>query len=82
MEFYPKTGSNSTKDSKPVFMFGNHPVYLDSNVIFALRGSWMEQKVSSVMEIMLAMALIPTMSNAVAVMETTPAIHMKAELSM
>ncbi|KAL3771905.1 hypothetical protein ACHAWO_010432 [Cyclotella atomus] len=39
IEFFPKTGSNSTKDGKPVFMLGNHPVYFDSNVIFALRGS-------------------------------------------
>lgn len=39
IEFHPKTGSNSTKDGKPVFMLGNHPVYLDNNVIFALRGS-------------------------------------------
>ena len=38
--FHPKTktGSNSMIDGKPVFMFGDHPVYLDKNVIFALRG--------------------------------------------
>ncbi len=39
ISFYPKTGSNSTKDGKPVFMFGNHPVILDKDVLFALRGS-------------------------------------------
>ena len=39
--FHPKTGSNSTKDGQPVFMLGEHPVYFDKNVIFALRGgSW------------------------------------------
>jgi hypothetical protein len=39
MEFYPKTGSNSTKDGKPVFMLGGHPVYFEKDVIFAMRGS-------------------------------------------
>jgi hypothetical protein len=42
----------------------------------------MEQQVSSVLEKELAVALIPTKSNAVAVMDTTPAIHKKVELSM
>ena len=39
--FHPKTktGSNSMIDGKPVFMFGDHPVYLDKNVILALGGS-------------------------------------------
>jgi len=39
--FHPKTktGSNSMIDGKSVFMFGDHPVYLDKNVIFALRGT-------------------------------------------
>ena len=37
--FCPKTGSKSMKDGKPVFMFGDHPVYFDKNVLFALRGS-------------------------------------------
>jgi tuftelin-interacting protein 11 len=39
--FHPKTktGSNSMIDGKPVFMFGDHPVYLDKNVIFTLRGT-------------------------------------------
>jgi len=41
IEFHPKTGSNSTKDGKPVFLFGGHPVYFDKNVLFTLRGgSW------------------------------------------
>jgi len=39
IDFYPKLGSNSTKDGKKVFMFGNHPVYFDENVLFALRGA-------------------------------------------
>ncbi|KAL7541288.1 hypothetical protein ACHAXR_010789 [Thalassiosira sp. AJA248-18] len=37
--FFPKSGSNSMKDGKPVFMFGDHPIYFDKNVLFALRGS-------------------------------------------
>lgn len=41
IEFHPKTGSNSTKDGKPVFLFGGHPIYFDKNVLFTLRGgSW------------------------------------------
>ncbi|KAL7483445.1 hypothetical protein ACHAW6_009096 [Cyclotella cf. meneghiniana] len=39
MEFYPKTGSNSIKDGKPVFLLGGHPVYFENDVIFAMRGS-------------------------------------------
>jgi len=38
ISFYPKVGSNATKDGKKVFMFGNHPVYFDKNVLFTLRG--------------------------------------------
>ena len=37
--FRPKSGSGATKDGKPVFLFGDHPVYFDRNVVFALRGS-------------------------------------------
>jgi tuftelin-interacting protein 11 len=39
MSFHPKTGSNAMVDGKPVFMLGEHPVYFDKNVIFALRES-------------------------------------------
>jgi len=39
IDFFPKVGSNSTKDGKKVFMFGNHPVYFDKNVLFTLRGA-------------------------------------------
>jgi len=37
--FRPRLGANSIKDGKPVFLFGDIPVYFDSNVIFALRDS-------------------------------------------
>ncbi|KAL3775720.1 hypothetical protein ACHAW5_002932 [Stephanodiscus triporus] len=37
--FHPKSGSNSMIDGKPVFMFGEHPVYFDKNVLFTFRGS-------------------------------------------
>jgi tuftelin-interacting protein 11 len=39
IDFYPKVGSNTTKDGKKVYMFGNHPVYFDKNVLFTLRGA-------------------------------------------
>ncbi|KAL3816990.1 hypothetical protein ACHAXA_010110 [Cyclostephanos tholiformis] len=39
ISFHPKTGSNIMVDGKPVFMFGEHPVYFDKHVIFAFRGS-------------------------------------------
>ena len=39
IDFYPKVGSNATKDGKKVFMFGNHPIYFDKNVLFTLRGA-------------------------------------------
>lgn len=39
ISFHPKTGSNSMKDGKPIFMFGDHPVYIDKNVLFSLRGA-------------------------------------------
>ena len=35
----PRLGANATKDGKPIFLFGDIPVYFDSNVIFALRDS-------------------------------------------
>lgn len=37
--FRPRLGANATKDGKPIFLFGDIPVYFDSNVIFALRDS-------------------------------------------
>ena len=37
--FRPRMGANATKDGKPVFLFGDIPIYFDSNVIFALRES-------------------------------------------
>lgn len=40
--FRPKTGPNSMKDGRPVFLFGTVPIYLEGNVAFALRGKrWM-----------------------------------------
>jgi hypothetical protein len=39
IEFTPRMGANSTKDGKQVFLFGSIPVYIDSNVMFAMRGS-------------------------------------------
>mmetsp|Transcript_32783 Transcript_32783/g.49541 ORF Transcript_32783/g.49541 Transcript_32783/m.49541 type:complete len:702 (+) Transcript_32783:477-2582(+) len=36
--FHPRMGPNSTKDGKPIFLFGSVSIYLDSNVVFALRG--------------------------------------------
>jgi hypothetical protein len=39
--FLPRVGANATKDGKPVFMFGDVPIYFDSNVIFALlKAEW------------------------------------------
>ena len=37
ISFRPK--SNSMKDGKPIFLFGDHPVYLDKNVIYTLRAN-------------------------------------------
>lgn len=37
--FRPRMGANATKDGKPVFLFGDIPIYFDSDVIFALRQS-------------------------------------------
>lgn len=39
VSFYPKSGPNSNKDGKPIFLFGDKQVYLDSNVIFALQNN-------------------------------------------
>ena len=39
VSFYPKCGPNSNKDGKPIFLFGEKQIYLDSNVIFALQDS-------------------------------------------
>jgi hypothetical protein len=40
ISFRPRTGGKGTTDEgKPIFLFGNVPIYLDSNVIFALRDS-------------------------------------------
>jgi len=39
VSFTPRLGANSTKDGKPIFMFGTTPIYIDSNVVFALRKS-------------------------------------------
>jgi hypothetical protein len=36
--FYPKSGSNNTKDGKRIYMFGTSQVYLDANVVFAVDG--------------------------------------------
>jgi len=37
ISFRPK--ANSMKDGKPIFLFGDHPVYLDKNVIYTLRAN-------------------------------------------
>jgi tuftelin-interacting protein 11 len=38
ISFRPRTGGKDTTDEgKPIFLFGSVPIYLDSNVIFALR---------------------------------------------
>mmetsp|Transcript_39489 Transcript_39489/g.86650 ORF Transcript_39489/g.86650 Transcript_39489/m.86650 type:complete len:590 (+) Transcript_39489:49-1818(+) len=39
IEFTPRMGANSTRDGKQVFLFGSIPVYIDNNVVFAMRGS-------------------------------------------
>ena len=33
--FQPRMGANSTKDGKPVFLYGDVPIYLDSDIVFA-----------------------------------------------
>lgn len=39
--FHHKLGSNSSMDGKPIYIFGNSQIYLDSNVIFVLmNGVW------------------------------------------
>ena len=39
IDFYPKVGSNSMKDGKKIYLFGNHSIFFDKNVLFALRGT-------------------------------------------
>lgn len=36
--FHPKLGSNTTKDGKIVYMFGNAQIFIDTNVVFVLEG--------------------------------------------
>ena len=42
VSFRPRTsGKSNTDDGKPIFLFGTVPIYLDTNVIFALQeSSW------------------------------------------
>jgi tuftelin-interacting protein 11 len=50
--FQPRMGNNSTKDGKQVFNFGTVPVYLDSNVVFALQhGDWKPLALSQLAEL-------------------------------
>jgi hypothetical protein len=37
--FQPRMGTNARLDGKQTFLFGNLPVYLDSNVVFSQQGS-------------------------------------------
>ena len=37
--FQPRMGHNSTKDGKQVFLFGEVPIYLDSDVVFVYQNS-------------------------------------------
>jgi tuftelin-interacting protein 11 len=37
VEFCPRMGANSIRDGKQVFLFGELPIYFDSNVVFALQ---------------------------------------------
>ncbi|CAB9521061.1 Tuftelin-interacting protein 11 [Seminavis robusta] len=37
--FQPRMGPNATKDGKPIFLFGKTPIYLESDVAFALQNS-------------------------------------------
>jgi hypothetical protein len=38
ISFRPRTGGkHTTDDGKPIFLFGSVPIYLDTNVIFALQ---------------------------------------------
>ena len=40
VSFRPRVGGKSTtQDGKPIYLFGDVPIYLDSNVVFALRQS-------------------------------------------
>ncbi len=50
--FHPKLGSNSLKDGKTIFMFGDVQVFLDSNVIFASQGEeWKPTSLSDLMSL-------------------------------
>ena len=52
INFHPKSGSNATKDGKIIFLFGNAQVYLDSNVVFALRdGGWNPISLNDLLEL-------------------------------
>ena len=37
--FQPRMGHNSTKDGKQIFLFGEIPIYLDSDVVYAYQNS-------------------------------------------
>ena len=50
--FHPKSGPNSTKDGKTVFMFGNAQVYLDSSVAFVLQaGDWKPKSLNDLLSL-------------------------------
>jgi tuftelin-interacting protein 11 len=50
--FHPKLGPNSSKDGKPIFIFGNAQIYLDSNVVFAYKSDdWKPISLSELMDI-------------------------------
>jgi tuftelin-interacting protein 11 len=50
--FHPKPGPNSSKDGKPIFIFGNSQIYLDSNVVFAYKNDeWKPISLSDLMYI-------------------------------
>ena len=39
LTFYPKLGPKSTKDGKHIYILGDTQIYLDANIVFALRGT-------------------------------------------
>ena len=42
ISFRPRLGSNATMNGKQVFLFGDSPIYLESNVVYALKaGEWL-----------------------------------------
>lgn len=50
--FHPKLGPNSSKDGKPIFIFGNSQIYLDSNVVFAYKNDdWKPISLSELIDI-------------------------------